>query len=198
MSVSNMKTLVAAALCTLAVGACKGDTVVQPDPQTKSDLEQCLKDKADKDTALKTLQEEKAALLRNQGAGSNEILVTFENDIVKIKSNPGGGNANLPHVDDKVAAAASTQFVDLVQKSRGAIQKCYEGALKKNTGLQARTITLHVFAGFGGDGKLTHASFDPSIDPSFDQCMQNVASKWVMPQNSPAMTFKAPVSLTPS
>jgi hypothetical protein len=43
-------------------------------------------------------------------------------------------------LDDKVAKEASKQFIDVVGKSRGAIQKCYEQALKKDTSLQAKTV----------------------------------------------------------
>jgi hypothetical protein len=194
--------LTAAAICfgaMVGVGAvgCKGETETKPDPQTKTDLDNCNKNLADKDALIKTLRDDNANLMRGQGSAGGEILVTYENDILKIKSNKNTGGT-APVVDQAAAQAASTQFVDLVQKSRGAIQKCYEQALKKNTGLQAKTITLRVGASFGGDGKLQHASFDGVSDTTFEQCMQTVAGKWVMPTNSPAMTFRAPVSLTPS
>ena len=199
MSVSK-KTFLTAAIClgvgVLAVG-CKGSVETKVDPQTKTDLDNCNKNLADKDALVKTLRDDNANLMRNQGSGGGEILVTYENDILKIKANKGT-NGGQPPVDQAAAQAASTQFVDLVQKSRGAIQKCYEQALKKNTGLQAKTVTLRVGATFGSDGKLQHASFEGVSDTTFEQCMQTVAGKWVMPTNSPAMTFRAPVSLTPS
>ena len=101
-------------------------------------------------------------------------------------------------IDDKATAAASKEFLDVVAKSRGAIQKCYEQALKKNTGLQAKTITLSVSASFSNAGAYKSASFSPSLGDTFDNCIKTVASKWQLPANSPAMTFKAQVSLTPS
>ena len=60
-------------------------------------------------------------------------------------------------IDDKAAAAASKKFIDVVEKSRGAIQKCYEQALKKNTGLQATTITLTVTASFAQPARIETA-----------------------------------------
>ncbi len=86
----------------------------------------------------------------------------------------------------------------LLSKSRGAIQKCYEQALKKDTNLQARTVTLNVSASFVPGGQFQRLSFTPVISEAFDQCMQGVAGKWSLPTLAQGMTFKAQVSLTPS
>ncbi|HLL21834.1 MAG TPA: hypothetical protein VK427_06875 [Kofleriaceae bacterium] len=184
----------AIAILLVAVVGCKGETVVKPDPQTKADLEQCQKDKAEKDKLIKAVEEENARLMRNQGAGG-EIVVAIEGTALTVK--PGKPGEVRP-IDDKVVAAASKEFIDVVAKSRGAIQKCYEQALKKNTGLQAKTVTLSVSASFAGDGKYRSASFSPSLGDTFDNCIKTVASKWQLNATSPAMTFKAQVSLTPS
>ena len=184
----------AIAILLVAVVGCKGETVVKPDPQTKADLEQCQKDKAEKDKLIKAVEEENARLLRNQGSGA-EIVVSIEGNALTVK--PGKPGEVRP-IDDKATAAASKEFLDVVAKSRGAIQKCYEQALKKNTGLQAKTITLNVSASFSNAGAYKSASFSPSLGDTFDNCIKTVASKWQLPTNSPAMTFKAQVSLTPS
>ena len=163
--------------------ACKGDKVIQPDPQTKADLDQCLKDKAEKEKLIKAEEDENARLMREKGSGT-EIVVSIEGNALTVK--PGGPGEVHP-VDDKVVGEVSKEFLNVVAKSRGAIQKCYEQALKKNTGLQAKTVTLSV-----------SASFAPSLGDSFDACIRTVASKWTLPPTAPAMTFKAQVSLTPS
>ena len=178
----------------VAVVGCKGETVVKPDPQTKADLDQCQKDKAEKDKLIKAVEEENARLMRNQGTGA-EIVVSIEGNALTVK--PGKPGEVRP-IDDKATAAASKEFLDVVAKSRGAIQKCYEQALKKNTGLQAKTITLNVSASFSNAGQYKSSSFSPSLGDTFDNCIKTVASKWQLPTNSPAMTFKAQVSLTPS
>jgi len=179
-------------LCAVVVG-CKGE-VVKPDPQVVSDLEQCKKDKQAKDDRIAALSDENARLMRDKGNGA-EIVVAIEGNALTVR--PGKPGEVRP-IDDKVAAAASKEFINVVQKSRGAIQKCYEQALKKNTGLQARTVTLTVSASFTNSGTFQDSSFAPSLGDTFDGCMQAVARKWVLPQNSPAMRFKAQVSLTPS
>src|SRR5688572_30777540 len=139
----------AIAILLVAVVGCKGETVVKPDPQTKADLDQCQKDKAEKDKLIKAVEDENARLMRNQGSGA-EIVVSIEGNALTVK--PGQPGEVRP-LDDKAIAAASKEFLDVVAKSRGAIQKCYEQALKKNTGLQAKTITLNVSASFSAAGQ---------------------------------------------
>ena len=56
-----MRTSITLVLVLGAIG-CKGEKVVQPDPQTLADLEQCGRDKAEKDKLIKALEEEKARI----------------------------------------------------------------------------------------------------------------------------------------
>ncbi|MDX2086702.1 MAG: hypothetical protein SFX73_02575 [Kofleriaceae bacterium] len=179
----------------LLVG-CKGEKVIQPDPQTKADLDSCIASKSEKEKFCKSLEDEVARLTREQGSGSSEIVVSIEGNALTVK--PGKPGDPPRPIDDKAAGEASKQFIDVVAKSRGAIQKCYEQALKKDAGLQARTITLTVSASFSNAGAYKSASFSPSLGETFDACIRGVATKWALPTNSPAMTFKAQVSLTPS
>jgi hypothetical protein len=183
------------AMCALGItSACKGEKVIQPDPQTKADLEQCLKDKAEKDKLIRAVEDENARLLREKGSGA-EIVVSIEGNALTVK--PGLPGEIRP-IDDKAAGAASKEFLSMVEKSRGAIQKCYEQALKKNTGLQARTVTLSVSASFAPTGQYKSSNFAPSLGDTFDACIRTVASKWALPSSSPVTTFKAQFSLTPS
>lgn len=175
------------------VAGCKGDKVIQPDPKTQAELERCLKEKADKDKLIKAEEEENAALMREKSSGK-EIVVAIEGNLMTVK--PGAPGEVRP-IDDKVVGEAAKQFQNVVEKSRGAIQKCYEQALKKDTGLQARTVTLSVSASFTS-GQFKGSNFAPSLGDAFDACIRTVASKWTLPPSAPAMTFKAQVSLTPS
>jgi hypothetical protein len=182
------------ALGAMLLVGCKGETVVKPDPRTQADLDTCNKNLEEKNKLIKAEEEENARMQRAQGSGS-EIVVSIEGNALTVK--PGKPGEVRP-IDDKAAAAASKEFLDVVARSRGAIQKCYEQALKKNTGLQARTVTLTVSASFANSGAYHDSSFAPSLGDTFDACIKTVASKWALPTNSPAMTFKAQVSLTPS
>ena len=194
MRTSIVTTLAALAVTLGTTAGCKGEKVIQPDPQTKADLEQCLRDKAEKDKLNKALGDENAALMREKASGA-EIVVSIEGNALTVR--PGVPGEVRP-LDDKVVGEASKEFLSVVEKSRGAIQKCYEQALKKNTGLQAKTVTLSVSASFAPSGQFKSSNFAPSLGDTFDACIRTVASKWVLPSNSPAMTFKAQVSLTPS
>lgn len=191
------RTSIATALTVLVtlgtVAGCKGDKVIQPDPKTQAALDQCLKDKAEKEKLIKSEEDENAALMREKGSGK-EIVVAIEGNLMTVR--PGAPGEVRP-VDDKLVGEAAKQFQNVVERSRGAIQKCYEQALKKDTGLQARTVTLSVSASFTS-GQVKGSNFAPSLGDAFDACIRTVASKWSLPTSAPAMTFKAQVSLTPS
>jgi hypothetical protein len=187
------RTLIVAVSAMFAIG-CKGETVVRDNPDTIRDLDVCKKTLDEKNKLITAVQDENARLMR-QGATGGEIVVAIEGNLFTVKPGPPG---QARPIDDKAAAAASKEFYDVVAKSRGAIQKCYEQALKRNSGLQARTITLTVSASFSQAGAYQSSSFSPSLGDTFDTCIKTVASKWQLPANSPAMTFKAQVSLTPS
>jgi hypothetical protein len=180
-----------------ATWGCKGEKVVQQDPQMEKDLDICRKNLEEKNKLVQALQNDAANKMMGSGS-SGEIQIAFDDskgcNLVVKPPKPG----EYHPIDDKAAAEASKEFINLVQKSRGSIQKCYEQALKKNTGLQAKTVTLSVQASFASSGQYKAASFAPSLGDTFDNCMRTVASKWALPTNSPAMTFKASVSLTPS
>jgi hypothetical protein len=173
---------------------CKGETVVKIDPATQTSLDNCKKDFEEQKKLIATLQEQNTQLQTKQTA--SEIVVTIEGNALTVR--PGKPGAPPPPLDNTAAQAASKEFLDVVRKSRGAIQKCYEQALKKTTGLQSKTITLTVSASFSQQGAYKNASFAPSLGDTFDTCIRAVATKWALPQNSPAMTFQAQVSLTPS
>lgn len=192
-----MRTTHLAVFGAVALVACKGETVVKIDPATQTSLDNCKKDFDEQKKLIATLQEQNTQLQGKQPV-AGELVVTIEGDILKIKPSQGGGTPVGPPPDNKAALAASTEFLNVVRKSRGAIQKCYEQALKKTTGLQSKTVTLTVSASFSQQGAYKNANFSPSLGDTFDTCIRAVASKWVLPQNSPAMTFQAQVSLTPS
>jgi hypothetical protein len=175
------------------VAGCKGDKVIQPDPKTQADLDQCLKDKAEKEKLIKSEEDENAALMREKSNGK-EIVVAIEGNLMTVKP---GAPGEVRSIDDKVVGEAAKQFQNVVERSRGAIQKCYEQALKKDAALQARTVTLSVSASFTS-GQFKGSNFAPSLGDAFDACIRTVASKWTLPPTAPAMTFKAQVSLTPS
>lgn len=183
------------ALSAVLASGCKGETKTVVDPQTAEDLKKCQEQNGKKDALIASLTDEKAQWMRDKGATAGDIVVSIEGNVLTVKPGPVGV---VPRLDDKQAREASNQFIDVVAKSRGAIQKCYEQALKKDTTLQARTITLTVSASFSQAGAYRDANFSPSLGATFDACIKTVASKWALPQNSPAMTFKAQVSLTPS
>jgi hypothetical protein len=191
-----MRHVIAILLPTMLALGCKGETVAKDNPDTIRDLDICRKTLEESKKLAQALQDENARLMRGSGTG-NEIVVAIEGNMMTVR--PAKPGETRP-IDDKVVAAASKEFEDLVHKSRGAIQKCYEQVLKKDTALQARTVTLTVSATFTGQGAYQNSSFHATqnLGDTFDNCMKTIAQKWALPQNSQTMTFKAQVSLTPS
>ncbi len=195
MTRTSIVTSLAALMMALGTtSGCKGEKVIQPDPKTQADLDQCLKNKAEKDKLIKDEEEENARLMREK-AKSTDVVVTIEGNALTVK--PGKPGDELP-LDNKVIGEASKEFLNVVAKSRGAIQKCYEQALKKNTGLQAKTVTLSVSAIFASSGQFQSSTFEPSLGDTFDKCILQVASKWALSTPPPVKNFRATVSLTPS
>jgi hypothetical protein len=199
MTRTSWTTLAATLFAAALAAGCKGETKTVDNPQTLEDLKKCEESKKQKDELITSLTNEKAQWMREKGQTGGEIVVTIEGNALTVKGTVGGsGGVGVPPIDPKLASAASKQFIDLVAKSRGAIQKCYEAALKKDTSIQARTITLRVDAAFTDQGAYRDASFAPSLGATFDSCMKGIAQKWALTEKSPAMRFKAQVSLTPS
>jgi hypothetical protein len=177
------------------ITGCKGDTKYIDKPETLAQLQNCNSQIVEKD---KLIQLNAARIVELENAAkAGELVVTIEGDALTIKPGHTGGGG--PDVPDETAKALSADFLSLVQKSRGAIQKCYEQALKKNTGLQARTVTLKLSASFAAAGTFQRTSFNPSLGDTFDNCLRGVAGKWKLSKPAPrAMTFQAQVSLVPA
>lgn len=194
---ANARHLVALmAAASLSAAACKGETTYKDSPATLAKIASLDSQVTQKADLIKSY-EARIATLEGGGAGSGvvELLITFEGDILKVTPAGKGGSSPL---DDAATAALSREFIDVVQKSRPAIQKCYVAALKKNAALQARTVTLKISASFSAPGAFQKVSFSPALDAGFDACLRSVATKWKLTPGSHAVTFQAPVSLTPT
>jgi len=192
--------LVSVVTAAIATG-CKGETKTQDNPQMKADLDACLAAKKQKEDLNAQLIAEKAQGLKNGetsgSAAPQEFLVTINGDVVTIK--PGGANTgNEPGPDAKIASALTSQFIDIVRKSRGSIQKCDEQTLKKRSDLAHQTMRVTVTASFAKQGTYRDATFQPSLGDTFDNCIHTIATHWALPATSPAITLQAPIDLKPS
>jgi hypothetical protein len=179
-----------------ALAGCKGKEAAKPDPaqaEQAKQLTDCRDKLADKDKYIAKLQEENTRLQMQKGSG--EVVVQIVGGNITVKPGPAGGNLPL---DEKVAAAGAQEFLGVVERSKGAIQKCYEQALKKNTGLQAVTVSMTLSASFSAAGEFSRMSTSRSLGDTFDTCLRGVAAKWKLPPAPQAMTFQAQVSLSPT
>ena len=190
-------TRVFALLCLAAPAwSCSTKTEIKPDPQTKADLDACRGAAKAKAEHIALLEKENADLKLHQGDG---VVVTIEGDVLTIKAGKGPHVAANP--DDPKGNAADAQlydaFVKAVKRSRPAVQKCYQSALKKNTALQARTVQLTIRVDYKTSGVVSGATFDPRISTDFDKCMTTVTGNWKLPAAPRKVTFDTKMSLTP-
>jgi hypothetical protein len=184
----------------IAVGAvgCKGETKYKDKPETLDALKNCQSQRDEKDKYIKEL-EKRLADLEFKGGDAGEVVVTITGDEIKIDGKgPNERAAPGEPAGNAKDAELYEAFIDLVNKSRGSIKKCYQNALKKNTALQARTISLKLQASFSSSGAITSSSFSPEISDAFDQCMKSITAKWKLPAAPKAMKFTAPLTLTPT
>jgi hypothetical protein len=183
------------ALWTLAavLAGCKGETKIQDNPQTLKALEDCQQGRTDKEKYIKEL-EARLYDLEQKGAGDAEVVVNISGDTLTISGQGPSVRSGGPAAPDEELFES---FVKQVQQSRGSMQRCYQSALKKDTNLQARTMTMDVQVRFTPAGKVSQASFSPRISDSFDTCMSTVAKRWKLEGASSPIVFRQPITLTP-
>lgn len=184
----------------LAASGC-GKTTTKDSPETLSKLADCesrAAKLAEKDKLIQSYEAEISRL--KMASGEQTYTFAIDGTALTIKARPqgGGGGGGVPGIDDKTAAELSQKFIDVVNKSRPAIQKCYEQALKKNTSLQARTISLRVSTSFNRAGDQERSTFQPDLGGAFDACMKGIAGRWKLPAAAQGVTFQATVSLSPT
>jgi (2Fe-2S) ferredoxin len=189
------------ALFALSLGACKGKTKFQDSKETLARLASLEEQMKAKDDLITSLRKESADATLGGGTApadpdALEWVFTIEGDVLTLKAKPSGHGGKAP--DDSTATASADQFIGMVEKSRGSIQKCYEQALKKSSGLASRTVNLQLVASFASTGNFKQVSFTPELPDAFNSCLRTVASKWKMPAASAQMRFAANVKLTPT
>lgn len=194
------KTLAAGAMISLALAAfgCKGETKVRDNPKTTKQLKVCEEKKDEKDKRIKQLEARVSELELGGTATGDEVLVKIDGDLMTVRGNgpnarAGGGTPRGNAADDELYKA----FLKELNGSRGRIKKCYQMALKKNSAITARTISLTVRVKFNTAGKAISSSAAPDIDNGFSVCMRQVAQSWQVPGPPQVVTFEAPITLSP-
>jgi len=180
---------VAVLVAAAALGACKGETKYKDSPATVDKLTKCENFVGEKDKMIQQLQARVAEL---EAKGGDEFTVTMT-DPIQISGKDTGKHTSVQVDVEKYAKA----FWAHVNGSRGAIRKCYQTALKKDSSLQARSITLNISVKFNTSGKSTGVSMDKRISDHFSACMKGVTHSWTIPSAPKSLTFRASVELTP-
>ncbi len=193
-----IRTLVALSLAApLLVAAC-GKTKIKDNPEhlaTIDDLRQKLKDEQN----LREILEKENAELKLGATTTDEetVVVRIDGDVLTIVAGKGkgpyAGEVKGNAKDDKLYE----EFVKAVKRTRGSIKKCYQAALKKDSKIQARTISLTINVNYATSGRVTGTTFNPRISNDFDKCMDGVAQSWKLPAAPRKVAFQTKMSLTP-
>jgi len=144
------------------------------------------------------------ARLETEAGGEIEWVFTINGDALVVTTKPirgGGGGGGGGGLDEATASAMSQKFLELVNKSRTNIQKCYEQVLKKSPNLQGRVVPLTIRASFAASGafsKVNVSSGNVTLPSEFDTCLKGVAAKWTLPPVKSSSTYQATVKLQPT
>lgn len=177
----------------------KTKTVVEENPELVSKLAVCEKTLLQKNEYIEMLEggdgadgeEGEGVVVNIEGGGFNITAGVSKGPNSKGKT---GDNAVRGNAKDAELYAG---FVKALKRSRGSIKKCYQSALKKNSSLQARTVTLKINVSYKTSGDVSRSTFNPRVSEQFDSCMSNVAKKWKLPAMSSGVTFAYKQTLTP-
>jgi hypothetical protein len=187
-------------LLAMAVAACGTKTKIQEDPETRENLNKCEANLKEKVAYINTLNERITALEGGTvAAPDGAVVVNIEGEAMKIVAgkdrgpHKGTGDTKGNAKDAELYAA----FVKQLKRSRGSIKKCYQHALKKNSALSARTVTLNIGVNYKTSGKVQSAQFTPRVSEQFNQCMGGIAQKWILPGMPRAVSFNYKQTLTP-
>jgi hypothetical protein len=184
-----------ATLVAASTTGCK-KTVTKPDPETERALEDCRARLKSKEDLISELQKQISDLKINPASG--DVVVRIEGDVLTVTAGQGPNTRAAKPTGTSDDSKLYESFVASVRNSRGAIKKCYQNALKKNSALQARTVTLNITVNFKTNGEATASQFSPRISEHFDQCMEGIANRWKLPEFSGrAVSFQTKLSLTP-
>lgn len=175
----------------LGLGACKGKTEIRDNPETLKALEACRDTLNEKAKYAKDLE---ARVFDLEQEGGDQVVVEITGDTMTIRGKGPSERSGGPAAADEELFES---FLSQVQGARGQMQRCYQNALKKNSGLQARTITLNVQVRFSPAGKVARATFEPEISDAFEACMSAVARRWTLDGTSQSVTFRQPITLSP-
>jgi hypothetical protein len=187
-------------LMAMSGAACGTKTKIQDNPETRENLNKCEANLKEKVAYINTLNERITALEGGTVAPpEGAIVVNIEGEAMKIVAgkergpNQGSGDPKGTAKDAELYAA----FVKQLKRSRGSIKKCYQHALKKNSALSTRTVTLNIGVDYKTSGKVKKANFTPRVSEQFNQCMDGVAQTWTRPGMPKAVSFNYKQTLTP-
>ena len=188
-------------LVPLALGSCKGKEATGTDAALAGKLEACEASLSDAAKIRSQLETELAS--RGEEDGSEVVVnINGAGGILSITGGKGPNASAKRSGETKVVGNAKDEelykkFVASVKKARNPMTQCYRRALKNDSSLQARTVTVKFKVSYATSGRVTRAGSTPKLNNAFSSCISGVAKKWALPAMPKAASFVAPLTLTP-
>jgi hypothetical protein len=189
----TLSLLAATLAVTVASSSCKDEETQRKLDDVTSRLEMCEKNLATARNDTRSCEKklvEVAAKAPDQIQLNDPEFIKLIPDIRAAKRSSGSGDG--PSLDPNQASK-------VVLGGAGAMQQCYERALKNNAGLQMQaglTVRLHLTV--KPTGGVESVRMEPEVDKSMTECVRSTAMRWKFPAFSgSSVDIEQKVILTP-
>jgi len=159
-------------------------------------LDECTVDLSKTKVLNDTCQKD---LVSAQGSvDTSTVTVKVVGDVLTLEARKSsGGHTTPPEYTSEEAQVVYAAAIRVIRDNRGAIQACYDRALKQDNSLANQTIKATLDFTVSSKGEISKASVQPKIGKSFNDCVITNMKGWRftgLPNKS--MNVSAPVTLT--
>jgi hypothetical protein len=126
---------------------------------------------------------------------ANEKVQLHDPEVIQLVASIRG----TPEVANDSGGLDPQKASEIVLNGAKAMQACYERALKRNTGLQAKQgIGLVLGITVRPNGDVHGVNISPDVDKDMTACMRTAATRWKFPSFAgSAVTIEQKITLTP-
>ncbi len=202
---SGVTTIIVAAWMALGGGGCAGapdEALTARLNEASSKIVECQKETAAAKNEVTALKRQLAEAMANP----SKVVLT-DPDIIELVAKVKAAKAAAAPADAEGGDEVKLGKGDLnprdasriVLQGAGAMQACYERALKKNASLQYQAgVGLTLGITVRPTGNVSAVDVAPSVDSGMTQCIKAAALHWKFPKFAgAAVTIEQRVSLTP-
>ncbi len=162
-----------------------------------SKLDECTIDLSKQKTLVDSCQK---TLADQQGAvDTSTVTVKVVGDVLTLEARKTGSGGHVTPADITSAEAQQVYAaaIKVIRDNRGAIQSCYDRALKQDNSLVNQTLKANLDFTVSPKGEISNATVSPKIGKSFNDCVTTNMKGWrFVGLPSKSMRVSAPITLT--